>query len=170
VTVDGSHGTGKTTLVGDLKSHLVGWMMLAEPARAIAEAQGIHTTEDWASLYADPVRHRLFLEQVVARHLTVPATDSISDGSIYRAYAYAEAAGIALDPGPLTRVRYDMILYCPLELKLVADGFRFERDRVEVDQGLRRLIAEHHAGRLVELRGDPGRRLQTALEALDELA
>lgn len=165
--MDGSHGTGKTTLLADLAPRLEGWTVLAESARTIAQAQGIQTPEDWASLYADPARHRLFLELVVARHLSVPAVHSISDGSIYRAHAYAEAAGIALDVTPLARMRYDLILYCPLELDLVADGFRFERDRVEVDQTLRRLIAEHHAGRLVELRGDRDRRLKAALEALE---
>ncbi len=164
IAVDGAHGTGKTTLLEALSTHIPSWNIIEEGARELARDFGVSSTEDWESLYQDEGRHRKFLLALVRRQEERERTQPfLSDGSIYRIFAYARTAAIDIPSGPLLRARYDLIAYCPLDFPIKKDGLRFTHARESVDDELRKIIVAFHRGPLILIRGSVSERLAKIL-------
>jgi predicted ATPase len=167
VAIDGAASTGKTTLLAALACETEGWFVIEEAVRSIAASYGVRAAAQWPVVLDDPVKYRGLSERLLECQLaSEQRAPFISDGSIYKIYAYARVGGVDLGADRLRRAAYDLIIYCPLEFTPVSDDFRFVEGREAVDRELRGLIREHHLGRLLEVRGRQGARLDLARRAL----
>lgn len=173
IAIDGSHSTGKTTLLQRLANRLElnqAFTFLGEAARAMASSAQLFTPEDWEHLFHHPQQHQRFQQGLYAfqKRQEEAHIPFMVDGSLYKIMAYAEHFGFdqkAIGVN-LVEASYDLILYCPLEIDFVADGFRYADHRREVDGILRKLLQKFHKGRLVEVHGSVEARVDQILAVL----
>ena len=158
IAIDGSQSTGKTTAFEQIKSLLYGnrdMHFIEETAGVVAKHKmNIKTDRDWEILLNDRERYKLFVSLLVAKQIEEETAISfISDSSLYRIYAYAMENGVNVTDAELSKVKYDLVLYCPIEFEFVHNEFRSIHLRENVDERLLSLIRKYHKGKFLEIKG-----------------
>jgi nicotinamide riboside kinase len=158
IAIDGSQSTGKTTVFEQIKSLLDGNSdihFIEEMAGVVAKNEmNVKTAKDWEMLLNDRERYNLFVSLLVAKQTEKEsAIPFISDSSLYRIYAYAMENGVDITEAELTKVKYDLVLYCPIEFEFVHNDFRSIHLRESVNERLLGLIKKYHKGKFLEIKG-----------------
>jgi nicotinamide riboside kinase len=171
----GAPCTGKTTLASALWYELsrqgLRVPLLAEPARRLA-AQGVKIDDSMGSndyarfLKAYRLRDRVMAPLCIADRTPIDHLSYIEVNQnlpqrvreFHRRQAYA-----ALD-------RYGLLLYLPVEIPLVADGFRVTSAQYQhqLDAAIRRLLGGVSIP-VVAVKGEPEERLRQSLFALGQV-
>ncbi len=161
VAIDGTHCTGKTTILKALKEHYQKNLLFEEVATQVAPQFNLSTPSDWEKLFLNRSRYIDFMKSLINRQVKNEITKKfIVDGSLYRLLAYARVTGLPIpDKNFVAHAKYDAIFYCPVEFPFVADGFRYEMHREEVDLELRKILKKYYRGKLIELSGTVKKRL-----------
>jgi nicotinamide riboside kinase len=168
--IDGTHSVGKTTLHEALKNVLINWNFISETVRQVAPNFDLKTHDDWARIISDRQRYISFIQVLIDTQFSLESNRSfIVDGSIYRIIAHAKVSGIDVFDRYLDHVKYDLIMYCPIEFDFVKDGFRFSDNRNEVDSMLRYMIKRHHQGKVADLKGSIEDRVHMSIEIFNGL-
>jgi nicotinamide riboside kinase len=164
VGLTGSHGTGKTTLLLELKKELPRCNLVSEAARDCPFPLNEKTN----------FRSQEFIFRTqVQRELDVPLDDiTISDRTVYDQLAYIryayESGNITYDEYMVLEQyinhwghTYDYIFYIPIEFEMECDGVRSpdEHYRKAIDQHIKDILNEHvDTLYRCEVRGTPQQR------------
>src|SRR5690349_17048047 len=154
IAIDGAQSTGKTTLFEQLRAYYAsGFFFSEEPARVIAPLFEVATSADWSGLLTNTAQLSRFFDEEERIRIECQAThrDIVEDSSLYLIAAYRLTFDVPHDAQLLHGAPYDLIMYCPLDVEIEADGFRFLERRETVDTMYRHLVSQHHHGRFVEL-------------------
>ena len=173
IAVSGAHGTGKSTLVGELARTLPTYIVVDEPFYAL-DAEGVvfaarPTARDFA----------LMLQRSCAMAATHAGEDVLFDRCPVDHLAYLSVSrghDPALLPRRLSRVaramrRIDLVVYVPIEHPdriAIGTGER-PRLRRQVDQALREMLVENTWGlnpRVVEVSGPVKNRVEQVVAAM----
>lgn len=174
IAIDGSHSTGKTTLLRHLESELSivhYFNFLEETARRLAPQEFLFTPEDWAHLFKSQERHQAFLQRLYNFQKKEEKINHpfIIDGSLYKVLAYAQVFGfdyqdIGID---IEKVSYDLIIYCPIEIDFRTDGFRYAEHRQAVDTILRQFHQFLYKGLILEVHGSIEERMRQIIAIIE---
>jgi thymidylate kinase len=171
----GTHGTGKTTLLQELKKELPRFNLVSEAARDCPYPLNEKTnfrSQEW-----------IFRTQI-QRELDAPLDDiTISDRTVYDQLAYIryahETGNITFDEYRVLETyvnhwghTYDYIVYIPIEFELECDGVRSpdEHYRKDIDKNIKDILNEHVDSLYrCEVRGTPKQRAAVVKDVIYEL-
>ena len=129
VAIDGAQSVGKSTLYQHMKSFLANWYFIPEIVRGVSPKYGLNSRKDWEKLISDKNKYTEFMRMIIERQFFFERDSNlVVDSSIYRVVAYANVAGLNVFDEYLTQVKYDLIIYCPIEFSFIEDGFRFSQN------------------------------------------
>jgi nicotinamide riboside kinase len=141
IAIDGAQSTGKTTLQAKLIEGFGSVLRpVPEAARIVAREVGLHSSADWATLLQDKARlESFFLKQEAWQaDAEAQAGSCVVDGSRGLMTAYRR---VFLGGASPAIPRYDLVLYCGLDIPFCDDGFRFSEGRERVDELYRNFVA-----------------------------
>lgn len=153
-----------------MKNFLHNWYFIPEIVRDISPKYGLNCPKDWEKLISNNKKYTEFMRMIIERQLSLEREPNlVVDSSIYRVVSYANIAGLNVFDNYLAQVKYDLIIYCPIEFSFIEDGFRYSHNREEVDKELRRIIKKYHTGKFIEVTGQVDKRTKSALKVINSL-
>lgn len=164
IAIDGTHSSGKTTLLEVLKKEaFYNLRYFSESGSIIANTSfNVKDPKDWEELFINKQKYIAFFNELIKYQLEIEKqfNNFCIDSSIYRAYAYGIVNKIDLDFTILKQLEYDIIFLCSNELHFIENNFRFDFNKNEIYETLFELLQKYYKGNLIILKGSVDDRIE----------
>ena len=125
IGLTGTHGTGKTTLVQELRKTFYDYNVYESPARHLTALPLFRTNKD-----ADDISQTV-ITGACAAHLMMNE-NTLADRTLFDYFAYSDYSVNVKDQEKIERTfkeaveKYDLVCYVPIEFEMAEDGVRLK--------------------------------------------